>query len=58
MNQLINLLREYGLFLGLPLLFLGIVFWIYRPGARKRYEEDARLPFEKEPPQAKTDSNP
>jgi len=25
--------------------FLGICWWAYRPGGRKRFEEDALLPF-------------
>ncbi len=45
MSHLLDLLSTYGLFLGIPILFLAIVFWIYRPGARRRYREDGRLPF-------------
>lgn len=45
MSHLLDLLSTYGLFLGIPLLFLAIVFWVYRPGAKRRYQEDARLPF-------------
>lgn len=29
----------------LMLLFLGIVFWAFRPKNKKRFEEDARIPF-------------
>jgi len=46
MSRLVDLLSTYGLFLGLPLLFLAIVFWVYRPGAARRYQKDGRLPFE------------
>lgn len=28
--------------------FAGMVLWIYRPGARKRYEDDAKIPFKKD----------
>ncbi len=45
MSHLVDLLGTYGLFLGLPLLFLAIVFWVYRPGAAHRYRQDGRLPF-------------
>lgn len=29
----------------LIVLFAGIVFWAYRPKNKKRFEEDARIPF-------------
>lgn len=45
MDQLVNFLAEYGLFLGIPLAFLAIVVWIYRPSAKKRYQADGNLPF-------------
>lgn len=46
-----NTLSQFGtwmLFLGLPLLFLAIVAWIYRPGAGRRYRADGRIPFGEE----------
>ena len=27
------------------LLFGGIIWWVYRPKNRKRFEEDAKIPF-------------
>lgn len=45
MDQLLNLFAEYGLFLGVPLVFLSIVLWIYRSGAKKRYQDDGDIPF-------------
>ncbi len=45
MDQLVEFFTQYGLFLGIPLIFLAIVFWVYRPSARKRYEADGNLPF-------------
>ncbi|TCJ13423.1 cbb3-type cytochrome c oxidase subunit 3 [Parasulfuritortus cantonensis] len=48
MSNLINEVGTYGLFLGLPLLFLAIVLWVYRPGAARRYRADGRIPFEDE----------
>ncbi len=54
MDSLLHIVSEYGLFLGIPLLFLAVVAWIYRPGARKRYEDDGRIPF----PSEKADAKP
>lgn len=48
MAHFIDIFSAYGLFLGIPILFLLIVFWIYRPGARRRYQDDARLLFEED----------
>jgi len=45
MDRLVNLITQYGLFLGIPLIFLAIVIWVYRPSAKKRYEADGNLPF-------------
>ena len=45
MDQFVHLFTQYGLFIGIPLLFMGIVAWIYRPGAKKRYQADGNIPF-------------
>jgi cbb3-type cytochrome oxidase subunit 3 len=45
MDHLINLLVEYGLYLGIPLTFLVVVAWIYRPNAKKLYQADGNIPF-------------
>ncbi len=45
MDQFVNFLTEYGFFLGMPLLFLAIVVWVFRPSAKKRYQADGNLPF-------------
>ena len=29
----------------IPIAFLVLVAWIFRPGARKRYEADGEIPF-------------
>jgi cbb3-type cytochrome oxidase subunit 3 len=34
--------------LGVPLLFVLLVLYIFRPGAKRRYRKDARIPFEEE----------
>jgi cbb3-type cytochrome oxidase subunit 3 len=45
MQDLINSLLTYGWFIGIPLVFLAIVFYIMRPSARQRYRKDAEIPF-------------
>ncbi|WP_416224182.1 CcoQ/FixQ family Cbb3-type cytochrome c oxidase assembly chaperone [Thiohalophilus sp.] len=30
--------------IGIPIIFIGIVVYVYRPGARKRYKQDAKIP--------------
>jgi cbb3-type cytochrome oxidase subunit 3 len=30
--------------------FLGIVWWAYSPSRKSRFDEDARLPFDREEP--------
>jgi cbb3-type cytochrome oxidase subunit 3 len=45
MGHFVKLLAEYGFYLGVPLAFLAIVVWIYRPSAKKRYQTDGNIPF-------------
>jgi hypothetical protein len=52
MSQILYLSSQYGLFLGIPLLFLGIalsyltiVAWFSRPTAKQRYQADSDLPL-------------
>jgi len=45
MDHLLELVAAYGVYLGIPLVFLAIVVWVYRPGAKKQYEADGNLPF-------------
>ncbi|MGQ7791556.1 CcoQ/FixQ family Cbb3-type cytochrome c oxidase assembly chaperone [Faunimonas sp. B44] len=35
---------SWGL-LFLLLVFLGVVLWVFRPGARKKYRDQANIPF-------------
>jgi cytochrome c oxidase cbb3-type subunit IV len=44
MNALSELVRPMWV-VWLLLLFLGIVFWAFRPRNRKRFEEDGMIPF-------------
>jgi len=46
MTQVVNLLTQYGFYVGVPLALLAIIAWIYRPGAKKRYEADGNIPFD------------
>lgn len=32
----------------LALLFLGIVAFVFRPGARRKYDEDAQIPLKED----------
>ncbi len=45
MDDIINFIVQYAFFFGIPLIFIGIVIWVFRPKAKKRYQEDAKLPF-------------
>ncbi len=45
MDAIVNFITQYAFFFGIPLLFIGIVIWVFRPGAKKRYQADANLPF-------------
>jgi len=44
LHGLSGFLRQFwGLWL--MLLFLGIVWWAYRPGNKRRFEDDAMIPL-------------
>lgn len=45
MTQIVNMIGEYWRYLGIPLIFLAVVAWIYRPSAKKNYEADGNIPF-------------
>jgi cbb3-type cytochrome oxidase subunit 3 len=45
MNEVFNVVAEYWLYWSVPLIFLTIVAWIYRPSAKKRYKADGNIPF-------------
>jgi cbb3-type cytochrome oxidase subunit 3 len=32
--------------LGIPLLFVLVVLYVFRPGAKRRYRKDGEMPFE------------
>ena len=37
----------------LTLVFLGIVFWVFRPSNKKRFEDDANIIFRDDDPDEK-----
>lgn len=46
-----SLLREFADSIGLAALFaffVGVVFWIFRPGSSKQYRDTANIPFRHE----------
>jgi len=45
MDAIINIIMQYAFFFGIPLIFIGIVIWVFRPSAKKRYQDDGNLPF-------------
>jgi cytochrome c oxidase cbb3-type subunit 4 len=47
LSEFMQTLRSLWL-LWLIILFVGIVWWAYRPKHKKRFEEDARIPFKDE----------
>ena len=53
MDQLIDLIKEYGIFIGTPVVFLLVVLWILRPAARNRYRADGNIPFHEDTPEKK-----
>jgi cbb3-type cytochrome oxidase subunit 3 len=48
MQTILAFLKDYGWFIGLPLAFLVLLAWVYRPGARRRYQRDGAIPFDKD----------
>ncbi len=44
---LMNALYEFWL-VGMMLIFLGIVWWAFKPSNRKKWEERGRIPFKEE----------
>lgn len=45
MSQFVSMVLEYALYMVIPLAFLAIVAWVYRPSAKKRYQADGNIPF-------------
>ncbi|MFK7940797.1 MAG: cbb3-type cytochrome c oxidase subunit 3 [Roseovarius sp.] len=57
-----SLLREFAdswMLLALFIFFVGMIFWVFRPGATKTYSDPAGIPFrheDKPAPRAGTDA--
>ena len=45
MNQFLGTFSDYAIYIAIPLAFLAIVIWVYRPSAKKRYQADGNIPF-------------
>ncbi len=45
MRGFIQFFLDSPWFFLIPLAFVVLVLWIFRPSARKRYEDDAEIPF-------------
>lgn len=43
-QQILEVVRSLWV-VWLMILFIGIVFWAYRPKNKKRFEEHGRIPF-------------
>ena len=54
MTQVVNLLTAYGFYVVIPLAFLAVVIWIYRPNAKKGYEASGHIPFYEDKKDGKT----
>ena len=37
---------DYLYIVGIPLIFIGVIAYIYRPGAKRRYRQDAQIPLQ------------
>lgn len=37
---------EYWFYMVVPLIFVAIVLWVYRPSAKRRYKADGMIPFD------------
>ncbi|TVR57768.1 MAG: cbb3-type cytochrome c oxidase subunit 3 [Candidatus Competibacteraceae bacterium] len=39
-------LSDYGWFIGIPVIFIVVVLYVFRPSARKKYEEHGKIPLQ------------
>ncbi len=43
-----SLLREFAdswMLLALFIFFIGVILWVFRPGAKQTYQDSAEIPF-------------
>lgn len=45
---LLRLFADSWMLLVLTLIFLGVIFWAFRPGSRRLHDDTAMLPFRNE----------
>ena len=48
MVQFVEVLQKYWPYLSIPVVFLAIVAWTYRAGAKKGYKADGNIPLGQE----------
>jgi cbb3-type cytochrome oxidase subunit 3 len=48
MEELGPFLATYGWFIAVPLIFIIIALFVFRPGAKRKYRKDAEIPFKDE----------
>ncbi|MDV7397183.1 cbb3-type cytochrome c oxidase subunit 3 [Arthrospira platensis SPKY1] len=45
MQAIAQFLSDYGWFIGIPVAFILVVLYVFRPGARKKYEDHGKIPL-------------
>ena len=53
MNQIAIMLTEYWAYLCIPLIFVGVIVWVFRPTGKAGFRAAGEIPFEEEDDQAK-----
>lgn len=48
MKETLRLISTLALYVGIPVLFFAIIFYVYRPKRRDRFREDANMIFKDE----------
>ena len=51
MDAIANFSWTYAWYLLIPLVFIALIAWIYRPGAKGRYVADGKIPFNEDSPE-------
>ncbi|MFO7641737.1 MAG: cbb3-type cytochrome c oxidase subunit 3 [Candidatus Competibacteraceae bacterium] len=46
MQTITQFLLDYGWFIGIPVAFILVVLYVFRPSARKKYEEHGKIPLD------------
>ena len=50
MQQVLQFLSNYGWFIGIPLGLIIVAIYVFRPSAKKMYEEEGKIPLEDKNP--------